>query len=82
MFILPLVFLTNSGQFLLKCSTEPHILHPPPNKGKKIRKREKEKGREGREGKRRKGREEKKQRKGKRKKKAKNCNLVYCNFDI
>lgn len=44
MFILPLVFLTNSGQFLLKCSTEPHIIHPPPNKGKKIRKREKENG--------------------------------------
>ena len=72
MFILPLVFLTNSGQFLLKCSTEPHILHPPPNKGKKIRKREKENGKGGREEKGWKRR--KKQRKGKRKKKEKICN--------
>ena len=29
---LPLVCFANSGQSLLKCSTDPQILHPPPAK--------------------------------------------------
>ena len=80
MFILPLVFLTNSGQFLLKCSTEPHILHPPPNEGNKNRKREKENGRGGREEKERKRR--KKAEKREKKQREKNCNWAYCNLVI